>query len=617
MALLLDKRTDGRGNGILATDLANRMEAVKRELGMDDTEGSFDLAKSRRWIEVFARKATERNPIPEIVAQDETVTLAGGTIINRIYNPDVTDLTVLFVHGGGWVIGSLDTHDQIARWIAAQTGARVISIGYSLAPEHPFPRAVEECREVFEKTIYTARNARIFVAGDSAGANIAAMAILRLDAAQKKRIAGFVSIYGAYAPEMNLSSHRLYGDGRFGLSEAQMRWFWNLYAPQLAPSDRDKLTPVVADLSGFPSTLCIGAECDLLLDDTLALYSRLAGSRVDVTLSLWPNLPHGCMHFVGVIDSVTQAASTIVQFIEARGRNTQTTQVEGPAASKGQEPQSTLGSQSSTLINVEPLFLTSRSRSHGSLAHKIANQIIVGKLAPGELLPNEEKASASFGVSRSAYREAMRTLAAKGLVVALPKVGTKIASRASWQLLDPDVLAWHFEAGPDEAFVRDLFELRSAVQPKAAALAALRRNDHDVSDLADALARMARTNPSSGGWLNAVVNFHQAILLASKNAAMASLWPVIGTNIRWSMKLQMMLPSLRLVRDPVADHARVFETVASQNAPEAARAMEMLIEATLTDSLENLKRANEARHHEGVARDPSKGTQVVPTDTQG
>jgi acetyl esterase len=378
------------------------MEAVKREMGQDDTEGSFDLAKSRQWIEVFARKATAQHLIPEIAAHDEAVSLASGTITNRIYNADVTDLTVLFVHGGGWVIGSIDTHDQVARWIAAQTGARVISVGYSLAPEYPFPRAVEECREVFEKTINSARSARIFVAGDSAGANIAAMAILRLDATQKKRITGFVSIYGAYSPEMNLSSHRLFGDGRFGLSEAQMRWFWNLYAPQLAPSDRDKLTPIVADLSGFPSTLCIGAECDILLDDTLALYSRLAGSAVDVTLSLWPNLPHGCMHFVGVVESVTQAAGTIVQFIDAKGRNTQTTRVEAAAAPKAAD-----GHQGPSLINVEPLFLTSRTRSHGSLAHKIANQIIAGQLAPGELLPNEEKASASFGVSRSAYREAM------------------------------------------------------------------------------------------------------------------------------------------------------------------------------------------------------------------
>jgi DNA-binding FadR family transcriptional regulator len=426
------------------------------------------------------------------------------------------------------------------------------------------------------------------------------MSILRLERSTKQKIAGFASIYGAYAPEMNLSSHRLYGDGRYGLSESQMRWFWNLYAPHLAVSDRDKLTPIAADLADFPPTLCIGAECDLLLDDTLAFYSRLAGSSVDVTLSLWPNLPHGCLHFVGIVDSVTQAAGSIIHFIETRSRSTQTTPAKGERSKQlngvGFPPGSTVGAPADgNLIDVEPLFVTSRSRSHGSLAHKIATAIIKGEMSPGELLPNEEKASASFGVSRSAYREAMRTLAAKGLVVALPKVGTRIAPRGAWQLLDPDILAWHFEAEPSESFVRDLFELRNAVQPTAAILAAQRRDDQDVSHLADALARMARTGPNSGGWLNAIVSFHKGILLATKNEAMACLWPAISANIRWSMKLQMSLPSLKLVRDPVADNARVFETIAAQKTGEAGHAMASLIDAALVDTLENLKRIRQAR----------------------
>jgi acetyl esterase/lipase len=173
VALLLDKRTDCRVNGIIATDLTNRIEVVNHDFGMEDDEGSFDLAKSRRWIELFARTATERNPILDVVSRGESVTLSGGRITNRIYNDPVTDLTVLFVHGGGWVIGSLDTHDQLAR---------LISVGYSLAPEHPFPGGVEECKEVLAKTLNSSRSGRVFVAGDSAGANIAAMAILRLDA---------------------------------------------------------------------------------------------------------------------------------------------------------------------------------------------------------------------------------------------------------------------------------------------------------------------------------------------------------------------------------------------------------------------------------------------------
>ena len=605
MALLLDRGPDGRGDGIIATDLADKISQVKASLGPDDSEGSFDLAQVRGWLENFARKITDAVPANGVKSRDETVQLTSGSLVNRVYNGEVENLVVVFVHGGGWVIGSVDSHDGLASWIAAQTGAKVISIGYSLAPEHPYPQAIRECSEIFANTIDAVRSphARIFVAGDSAGANIAAMSILRLEPSARRKIAGFASIYGAYAPDMNLSSHRLYGDGRYGLSEAQMRWFWNLYAPHLAASDRDQLTPIAADLTDFPPTLCIGAECDLLLDDTLAFYSRLAGASVDVTLSLWPNLPHGCLHFVGVVDSVTQAAGSIIQFIENRSRSTQTTPPKHQPTKppNGFSPGS--GAAASTdgnLIDVEPLFVAGRSRSHGSLAHKIGTTIIKGEMAPGELLPNEEKASASFGVSRSAYREAMRTLAAKGLVVALPKVGTRIAPRGAWQLLDPDVLAWHFEAEPSESFVRDLFELRNAVQPTAAILAAQRRDDQDVSRLADALARMARSGPNSGGWLNAIVTFHKGVLLATKNEAIACLWPAISANIRWSMKLQMSLPSLKLVRDPVADNARVFETIAAQNSKEAGHAMASLIDAALVDTLENLKRIRKARAESGA-----------------
>jgi DNA-binding FadR family transcriptional regulator len=167
-------------------------------------------------------------------------------------------------------------------------------------------------------------------------------------------------------------------------------------------------------------------------------------------------------------------------------------------------------------------------------------------------------------------------------------------------MLDPDVLAWRLEADPSESFVRDLFELRNAVQPTAAILAAQRRDDQDVSQLADALARMARSGPNSGGWLNAIVSFHKAVLLATKNEAIASLSPTISANIRWSMKLQMSLPSYNLVRDPVADNARVFETIAAQNSKEAGHAMASLIDASLVDTLQNLKRIREARKGSAV-----------------
>ena len=599
MALLIERKALGRADGIIAPDLSDKMNAVRTQQIYADDDGSYDLQHARLWIDEYSALAARDAEALGVATEDRIIETPGGKVAARFYNAAQAAPTVLFVHGGGWAIGGIKSHDHIARWLAAESGGRIVQIDYALAPERPYPAAMSQVAAVLSALVAEARGAPVLAAGDSAGANLAATAILSLTKDERSLIAGFVSIYGAYAPEMNLSSHRLYGDGRFGLSEAQMRWFWNLYAPHLPPEDRaKKLSPLTADLSDFPPTLCIGAECDLLLDDTLAFYGELTKAGVDVSLSLWSSLPHGCMHFVGVVPSVTEAASAIVQFVHAHGRKPQRDRaaVRTGAPADGQASIMPDAAPSApALVDVEPLFTTSRSRLHGSLAHRIAGDIIRGDLAPGALLPREESAGEAFGVSRSAYREAIRTLAAKGMVSALPKVGTKVAPRAAWHILDPDILAWRFEIAPNEAFIRNLFELRKIVEPSAAALAAMRRNEHELSKLADALSRMARTNPRSGAWLNAIVLFHHELLSAGRNEALTSLWPAIQTTLRWSIKLQMMLPSLSLAHDPVADHARVFEKVASQNAEGTLTEMALLIEAALADTLANMRRIEAAR----------------------
>ena len=599
MALLIERHALGRSDGIIAADLSDKMNAMHAEQRYAEDDGAFDLNHIRLWINEYSTLAARGAETRGIRTLDRIVDTPAGCVATRLYLPDDYAATLIFVHGGGWVMGSIQSHDHIARWLAAETGGRVVQIEYSLAPEHPYPTALNEIAGVLSETLAGSRSHPVLVAGDSAGANLAATAILSLALEERRQIAGFVSIYGAYAPEMSLSSHRLYGDGRFGLSEPQMRWFWNLYAPQLPPEIRArKLSPLSADLTDFPPTLCIGAECDLLLDDTLAFYGELTKAGVDVSLSLWPSLPHGCMHFVGAVGSVTEAAGSIVQFVGARGQGAARSRSSRvPHFSRAEKgPAQSIDVETApdvlALVDVEPLFTTSRSRLHGSLAHRLAGDIIRGALAPGSLLPREESASEFFGVSRSAYREAIRTLAAKGIVTAQPKVGTKVAPRSAWHILDPDVLAWHFELAPGEGFIRNLFELRKIVEPSAAALAAMRRNEGELGRLADALSRMARANPRTGAWLNAIVAFHRELMTAGSNEALSSLWPAIQTTLRWSIKLQMMLPTLSLAHDPVADHARVFEKVASQDAEGALTETALLVEAALADTLSNMQRVN-------------------------
>ena len=594
MALLIDNHLDAR-SGAIAADLLAAMDLVQRDMGSSAEEDAvFDLAQSRRQLVMRAKLAARGLKLPPIDSVERQLLTPSGEITLRTYSPHSDGPAIVFVHGGGWMAGSIETHDSMARWFAHEAGAMLVSVGYSLAPERPFPQAVMEVAAVIAVIGHEiAEGRRLFVMGDSAGANIAAMAMLRVTPVQRARVNGFVSIYGAYAPDMELSSHRLYGDGRFGLSEPRMRWCWTLYAPQLYPAGRDQLTPLGKDLSDFPATLCIGAECDVLLDDALAFYSRLAAAQVDVSLSLWPGLPHGCLHYVGIVDSVTNAARSIVRFIGSRRPAPHSVEAAaGTFPTPGATPPRRAPRE--VLKDVEPLFVTSRSRLHGTVAHTLGMNIIRGDLKPGQALPTEESASAAMGISRSAYREAMRTLAAKGLITSLPKVGTKIAPREHWSILDPDVLAWSFEAEPNDKFIKDLFELRNTVEPTAASMAAGRRDNSDLAKLSDALARMASSSPDSEAWLNATVDYHRTVLLASKNEALAGLWPAINATLRWTVKLQMMLPTLRLVHNPVADHARVFEQLTQRSTIGAQTEMVHLIEAAFVDTLANLGRVREA-----------------------
>src|SRR6476469_1739851 len=131
-------------------------------------------------------------------------------------------------------------------------------------------------------------------------------------------------------------------------------------------------------------------------------------------------------------------------------------------------------------------------RLHGTIARDIGMQIVSGRFRPGNVLDGEVEASEQRKVSRTAYREAVRILAAKGLVHSRPRVGTRVSALEQWQLLDPDVLTWAFAGEPEPEVLHGLFELRTIVEPAAAALAATRRNQTHLDSMRRALDAMTR-----------------------------------------------------------------------------------------------------------------------------
>jgi DNA-binding FadR family transcriptional regulator len=229
----------------------------------------------------------------------------------------------------------------------------------------------------------------------------------------------------------------------------------------------------------------------------------------------------------------------------------------------------------------------SKERLHGSIARKLGVAIVSGRIEPGATLDTEIDSSERMAVSRTAYREAVRILAAKGLVASRPKRGTQVCARSDWHLLDPEVLSWFFESHPSQDFVVGLFELRLIIEPAAAALAAERRTADDLARLRAALERMDLHGLAHADGQSADREFHDAVLAATRNPALVALSSSIGAAVRWTTIFKQR--KRRLPRDPVPDHWRVFDAVAAGDADAARAAMQDLVSLALADTQLSMK----------------------------
>jgi DNA-binding FadR family transcriptional regulator len=221
-------------------------------------------------------------------------------------------------------------------------------------------------------------------------------------------------------------------------------------------------------------------------------------------------------------------------------------------------------------------------RLHGAIAHKLGVAILSGECPPGDTLASEVALSATLDVSRSAVREAVQALAAKGLVESRPKAGTRVLPRCRWNMLDPDVLAWAFAGEPDIQFVRSLFELRAVVEPAAARFAAQRRDRADIKALKDALAAMRRHTLATEAGRAADRDFHDGVLRATRNDVLIALSAGISAAVAWTTQFKQRARALP--RNPIPDHVRVYDAIAAGDADAADAAMRLLVELALDDT---------------------------------
>lgn len=284
-------------------------EALLKQMEADGVPevSEMSVPQARMFIE---KAFTEMVPNPDLVSEIQNFTVPGpaGKLPVRLYKPEASETPplVVYFHGGGWVIGSVESHDATCRALAKASGCAVASVEYRLAPESAFPAAPEDC---FAATVWLAENggslgvdsSRLAVAGDSAGGNLAAVVSLMARDKGGPRISCQVLIYPAVDFTRDYPSYEENGEGYF-LTTADMKWFKGHYLAGESDAKDSLASPLLAaDHSNLPPAIIITCGFDPLRDEGEAYGEKLEAAGVEVTVSRYDGMIHGFVSMIGAI----------------------------------------------------------------------------------------------------------------------------------------------------------------------------------------------------------------------------------------------------------------------------------------------------------------------------
>jgi len=229
------------------------------------------------------------------------------------------------------------------------------------------------------------------------------------------------------------------------------------------------------------------------------------------------------------------------------------------------------------LDHFQPFHLNKSRSKHDTIARTLGQEILIGIHPPGANLPPEAELLSRFGASRTVLREAMKTLAAKGLVVLKTRVGTRVLNSSNWNFFDAELLAWYAEMGVTAQLRRSLAEIRRAVEPAAAALAAQRRSRAEIARLRDSVRRMASSGGTREDFAKADLEFHLMIGVASGNPLMRSLAAVIEAALVASFQENSPLAGNDLAETAKA-HDLIVDAIEAKDSAAASAAMLRVID---------------------------------------
>ena len=296
-------------------------EGVARLLGLISMPGgppSVEALRSRS--PVIAELKGPPEPVHTV--EDLSIVGPGGDLALRLYHPGgaAPRPLLVYLHGGGWVIGDLEIQDGLCRNLANRSGCAVLSVDYRLAPEHPYPAALDDAWAVLE---WTAANAerldvdagRIAIGGDSAGGNLAAAAAVRARDRGAPTLRACVVLCGVTDCRTDDRSMVELAEGYF-VTRERMAWYWDQYAPAGIDRTAPELSPLRADLTGLPPTVVVTAGLDPLRDQGADFARACCDAGVDTVLIHRPGTIHGFLGFPaalpdsrGVLDEVAALLS--------------------------------------------------------------------------------------------------------------------------------------------------------------------------------------------------------------------------------------------------------------------------------------------------------------------
>lgn len=296
----------------LAPDMRRFQQMMASAYAAHPPLDSVGLPEARRIVEHVRAPLTHGGP--RMVRTGEThIPTPHGPLRLRVHRPSEAPAlpALVYIHGGGWVFFSLDTHDRLMRELAARAGRVVIGVDYALSPEARYPVALEQATAAWRWAHSQAGElgidaARIALGGDSVGANLSlATALVLRDAGERPE--ALLLNYGVFSDDDATESYARFDGPGYNLGRDEMRGFWRHYLGDRPARDDPLAMPLRAALAGLPRCCLVVPECDVLRDDSLALASRLREADVPVTLHRYPGAVHSFLEAMSFSETAERA----------------------------------------------------------------------------------------------------------------------------------------------------------------------------------------------------------------------------------------------------------------------------------------------------------------------